>query len=83
MKERKKLSLGTTLLLIFLAVVVTFNITFFVAADFYGSKFGDYETLAAKYQKLEEISKVTHTNLSTVKSRLYKGLHVLRCDMKE
>ena len=33
--------------------------------------------------KLEEISKVTHTNLSTVKSRLYKGLHVLRCDMKE
>ncbi len=33
--------------------------------------------------KLEEIASVTHTNLSTVKSRLYKGLHILRCDMKE
>lgn len=33
--------------------------------------------------KLEEISAVTNTNLSTVKSRLYKGLDLLKCDMKE
>ena len=32
--------------------------------------------------KLEEISKVTHTHLSTVKSRLYKALDVLKMKME-
>ena len=32
--------------------------------------------------KLEEISKITHTNLSTVKSRLYKALDILKIKME-
>lgn len=32
---------------------------------------------------LEEISKVTEENLSTVKSRLYRGLKILRTEMEE
>lgn len=32
--------------------------------------------------KLDEISQVTKTNLSTIKSRLYKALRILRIDMK-
>ena len=33
--------------------------------------------------KLEEIAKITETNLSTVKSRLYKALELLRMDIEE
>lgn len=32
--------------------------------------------------KLEEISRITKTNLSTVKSRLYKGLEIMKSNMK-
>lgn len=32
--------------------------------------------------KLEEIAKVTKTNLSTIKSRLYKAIEILKLDMK-
>ena len=32
--------------------------------------------------KLEEISKITNTNLSTVKSRLYKGLEIIKSNME-
>ena len=32
--------------------------------------------------KLEEISKITNTNLSTVKSRLYKGLEIIKRNME-
>ena len=33
--------------------------------------------------KLEEIAKVTETNLSTVKSRLYRALRLLRLEIAE
>lgn len=33
--------------------------------------------------KLEQIAKITATNLSTVKSRLYKALHILRINMED
>ena len=32
--------------------------------------------------KLEQIAKVTHTNLSTAKSRLYRGLGLLKAYLK-
>lgn len=32
--------------------------------------------------KLEDISKITKTNLSTIKSRLYKAIEILKLDMK-
>lgn len=33
--------------------------------------------------KLEDIANITHTNVNTVKSRLYKALHLLKINLED
>lgn len=60
--EGKKISVGTALMLVLLAAVATFNITFFVAAEHYNSRLGNLEALESRYKKLKEISDVVEKN---------------------
>jgi len=53
--RKKRLTIGTALMLILLAVTATFNITFVMAAEYFNQRLGDVEALQSKYQKLDEI----------------------------
>ncbi len=56
--RNKKVTTGTMLMLILLAVVATFNITFFVSGEYYNSRLGDVESIISQYSKLEEIGNI-------------------------
>lgn len=56
--NKRKLSLGSTLMLLMLAVVTTFNITFFVASEYYSVRLGNFEELEAEYKDFKEVSDI-------------------------
>lgn len=56
--NKKKLSIGSTLMLLMLAVVTTFNITFFVASEYYSVRLGNFEELESQYKEFKEVSDI-------------------------
>lgn len=56
--NKRKLSLGSTLMLLMLAVVTTFNITFFVASEYYNFRLGNFEKLESEYKAFQEVSQI-------------------------
>ena len=57
MKERKVRVL-TALMLMVLAVVATFNITYFTATEYYNRLLEDLQTQEARYKKLKEVTAI-------------------------
>ena len=55
---KKKFTLGSTLMLLMLAVVTTFNITFYVASEYYNVRLGNFEEMEGEYQQLKEVSQL-------------------------
>lgn len=56
--NKKKLSISSALMLLMLAVVATFNITFFVASEYYSNRLGDFSEMEAKYDRFSELSNI-------------------------
>ena len=56
--NKRKITIGSTLMLLMLAVVSTFNITFFVASEYYNARLGNYEELESEYEKFSEVSSI-------------------------
>lgn len=56
MKKKKSIGLGTMLMLLFLAVVATFNITFFLSAEYYSMRLSNVQELEARYKKLKDVA---------------------------
>ncbi len=56
MKKKKAIGLGTLLMLLFLAVVATFNITFFLSAEYYSMRLSNVQELEARYKKLKDVA---------------------------
>ena len=50
--NKRKITIGSTLMLLMLAVVSTFNITFFVASEYYNARLGNFE------EKFSEVSSI-------------------------
>lgn len=55
---KKRFTLGSTLMLLMLAVVTTFNITFYVASEYYNARLGNFEEMEGEYQQLKEVSQL-------------------------
>lgn len=56
--SKKRLSIASTLMLLMLAVVATFNITFFVASEYYSNRLGNFEEMETKYNRFKEVSDI-------------------------
>ena len=56
--NKRKITIGSTLMLLMLAVVSTFNITFFVASEYYNARLGNFEELESEYEKFSEVSSI-------------------------
>ncbi len=56
--KKRQFSAGVAVMLVLLAVVATFNITFYLAGEYYNKRLGDIEALEKKYSKFQEISGV-------------------------
>ena len=56
--NKKRITLPTALMLMFLAVITTANITLYVAADYYGTRLGNLQASEEKYSKLAEVSSI-------------------------
>ena len=56
--NKRKITIGSTLMLLMLAVVSTFNITFFVASKYYNARLGNFEELESEYEKFSEVSSI-------------------------
>ena len=54
MKKKRTIRVGAALMLIFLAAVATFNITFFLSTEYYSMRLSNLQELEARYQKLKE-----------------------------
>ena len=57
MKERK-VRIPTALMLMVLAVVGTFNITYFTATEYYNRLLEDLQTQETRYKKLKEVTDI-------------------------
>ena len=57
MKERK-VRISTALMLMVLAVVGTFNITYFTATEYYNNLLDDLQAQEARYKKLKEVTDI-------------------------
>jgi len=58
MNKNKRLSIGTCLMMVFLAVVTTANICVFGMTELYNRRLGDLQAAEAKYDRLEELMAV-------------------------
>ena len=56
--NKRKITIGSTLMLLMLAVVSTFNITYFVASEYYNARLGNFEELESEYEKFSEVSSI-------------------------
>ena len=56
--EQKKIPVSTTVMLVFLAVIATFNITLYVANEHYNRALGNMEPQSEDYKKLDEIKTI-------------------------
>lgn len=56
--KKRKLTIPTALMLVLLAVVCTFNITFFVATDYYNTRLEELEELETRYSKLKTVADI-------------------------
>ncbi len=56
--NKRKLTIPTALMLVLLAVVTTFNITFYVATDYYNSHLEELEQLENRYSKLKTVADI-------------------------
>ncbi len=54
--NKRRITLPTALMLMILAVVTTFNITFFVATDYYNARLDALEELETRYSKLKTVA---------------------------
>ena len=54
MKKKHTIRVGAALMLIFLAAVATFNITFFLSTEYYSMRLSNLQQLESRYQKLKE-----------------------------
>ncbi len=56
--KNRKITLPTALMLMLLAVVTTFNITFFVATDYYNARLDTLEEMETRYSKLRSVADI-------------------------
>ena len=56
--KKRKLTIPTALMLMLLAVVCTFNITFFVATDYYNTRLEELEEMETRYSKLKTVADI-------------------------
>lgn len=56
--NKKRITLPTALMLMFLAVITTANITLYVASDYYGTRLGNLQASEEKYSKFAEVSSI-------------------------
>ncbi len=54
--KKRRITIPTALMLVLLAVVTTFNITFFVATDYYNARLDTLEELELRYSKLKTVA---------------------------
>lgn len=54
--KKHTISIPTALMLMLLAAVCTFNLTFFVATDYYGGQLEELNTLESRYGKLKTVA---------------------------
>ena len=52
--KKRKLTNPTALMLMLLAVVCTFNITFFVATDYYNTRLEELEEMETRYSNIDK-----------------------------
>ena len=53
---KKKTTWGSALMLAALAIVATFNVTFYVASEYYRARLGDFDKLEAEYKDFKEVA---------------------------
>lgn len=58
MKKKRSISVSAALMLVMLAVVATFNIVFFVAAEYYNKRLEGLQVLEQEYKKFKEVAEV-------------------------
>ena len=56
--KKRKVRISTALMLMVLAVVGTFNITYFTATEYYNRLLEDLQTQEARYKKLKEVTDI-------------------------
>lgn len=56
--KKRKLTIPTALMLMLLAVVCTFNITFFVATEYYNTRLDELEEMETRYSKLKTVADI-------------------------
>ena len=56
--KKRKLTIPTALMLMLLAVVCTFNITFFVATEYYNTRLVELEEMETRYSKLKTVADI-------------------------
>ena len=56
--KKRSVRISTALMLMLLAVVCTFNITYFTATDYYNSRLDELEELETRYSKLKSVADI-------------------------
>lgn len=56
MKKKRTVGIGAALMLMFLTAVATFNITFFISAEYYNMRLSNLQELEGRYKKLKEVA---------------------------
>ena len=56
--NKRKVTIGSALMLVFLAVITTANITLYVASDYYSTRLGNIQSNEQTYRKLSEVSDI-------------------------
>lgn len=56
--KNRKINLSTAFMLVLLAVVCTFNITYFTATEYYNSRLDDLEAVESRYSKLKSVADI-------------------------
>ena len=56
--KNRKINLSTAFMLVLLAVVCTFNITYFTATEYYNSRLDDLEATESRYNKLKSVADI-------------------------
>ena len=56
--KKRNVTIPTALMLMLLAVVCTFNITFFVATDYYNTRLEELEEMETRYSKLKTVADI-------------------------
>ena len=56
--KKHSVRISTALMLMLLAVVCTFNITYFTATEYYNSRLDELEELETRYSKLKSVADI-------------------------